>query len=67
MTETEKLLNEGLLSINAAAAFVGLSRSRLYELMDKGELAYCKLGGRRLVPRAGLMKLAAASLVGPRS
>jgi len=49
----EDLVSEGLLKIREAAEFLKLSRSRLYELMDAGELAYVKIGRSRRVPRRG--------------
>jgi excisionase family DNA binding protein len=40
-----------------AAAALGLSRSRIYELMAQGQLAYKQLDGTRLIPRTELDKL----------
>jgi len=42
------------LSIPAAVAASGLSRSFLYRAMTRGELAYIKKGRRRLIPTAAL-------------
>ncbi|MGH9641224.1 MAG: helix-turn-helix domain-containing protein [Terriglobales bacterium] len=36
---------------------MGLSRSTLYNLIDRGELATVKVGKRRLVPTAELERL----------
>lgn len=47
----------GLLRIPDAARFLGVSRSKLYLLMDCGELAFVKLGKARRVPRIELEKL----------
>ena len=49
-TETD-LLEKGLLGVPEAAEFLGLSRSDLYARMEHGELAYCKIGRRRLIRR----------------
>ena len=37
-----------------AVAWSGLSRSKLYEAMSRGELSYIKHGKRRLIPRRAL-------------
>lgn len=37
-----------------AARLIGLSRSRLYELMKRGEVEYVKVGGATLIPYDGL-------------
>jgi excisionase family DNA binding protein len=37
-----------------AARLIGLSRSRLYELMKRGEVEYVKVGGATLIPYEGL-------------
>ena len=44
------------LRIPDAARLVGLSRSTLYEEMDRGALAYVKVGARRLVLREDLVE-----------
>jgi excisionase family DNA binding protein len=57
------LVDEGLVSVGQAAAFLGLSRSSIYTLMEKGELAFAKIGGSRRIPRKALTQLAERSLV----
>jgi excisionase family DNA binding protein len=57
------LVQDGLMAVTDAAKFVGLSRSELYARMQRGELAYCLLGRRRLIPRRALMNLAHQNLV----
>jgi excisionase family DNA binding protein len=37
-----------------AAAALGISRSRIYELMAEGHIAYRQIGGVRLIPRAAV-------------
>ncbi len=59
-----ELVAEGLLTVREAAEFLRFSRSRLYELMDAGELAYVKIGRSRRVPRRGVVELASRSLEG---
>lgn len=40
--------------ITAAAARIGMSRSRLYELLGAGELRSVKVGRRRLIPESAI-------------
>lgn len=44
-------------SIPDAMRRTGLSRSTLYRLMDAGQLAYVKVGARRLLPEDSLVNL----------
>jgi len=60
-------VHEGLLTITEAQAFTRLSRSELYLRMNRGELAYCKLGKRRLIPRRALVELVQRGMVNPSS
>ena len=57
------LVEDGLLSLAEAQEFTRLSRSDIYARMDRGELPYCKLGRRRLIPRRALIELVYHSLV----
>jgi len=43
-----------VLGVKDAAAFIGLSRSRLYELISNGSIEARKLGARTLIPTAAL-------------
>ncbi len=56
-TDRKDLASDGTCTIIEAAKFSGLSRSTLYGLMDKGQLAYAKVGKRRLIPRRALVEL----------
>ena len=57
------LVEDGLMTISEASAFTRLSRSELYARMDRGDLAYCKLGKRRLIPRIALVEMARQGLI----
>jgi excisionase family DNA binding protein len=57
------LVEDGLLTVREAQDFTRLSRSDLYARMERGELAYVKIGRRRLVPRRALIELAQRGLV----
>lgn len=59
----EEVIADGLARVPEAARFLSLGRSKLYELMDAGELAYCKFGKARRIPWRALRTLAAESLM----
>lgn len=44
-------------SMQEAAKQIGISRQRLYELVDAGEIESVKLGGRRLIRETALIAL----------
>jgi excisionase family DNA binding protein len=46
--------------IDVAAMMIGLSRSKLYELMEVGAIASVKVGRSRLIPVASLHAFLAA-------
>jgi excisionase family DNA binding protein len=50
-------------SVNDAARRTGLSRSKIYQLFDDGELAYLKIGKRRLVETQEIRRFLAAHRV----
>jgi excisionase family DNA binding protein len=54
----------GFLTVPEAAAFLRLSRAKVYQMMDCGQLRYAKFGKSRRVPRQALQDLAQAALVG---
>lgn len=58
------LVSDGLVTVKEAARFLSLSRSTLYQMMDKGELQYAKIGGSRRIPRQALKGLAENCLLG---
>ncbi len=60
----EQMVLDGLVSVPEAARFLGLSRSKVYSLMEAGELAYVKIGRARRIPRRALIQLAASHVVG---
>lgn len=64
MTTKTDLVADGLLSIEEACAFLSISRSTLYELMDQGELPFTKIGRSRRIPKRACIELAAKNLRG---
>jgi excisionase family DNA binding protein len=61
--ESLGLVEDGLLTVAEAQEYSRLSRSDLYARMERGQLAYVKLGRRRLIPRRALVEMAAQGLV----
>ena len=59
-----ELVQDGLMTIREATAFLRLGRSTLYGLMERGDLPYARIGARRLIPRRALVDLAASHLRG---
>ena len=50
-----------VLGVKDAATFIGLSRSRLYELISDGTIEARKLGARTVVPTESLRAFVASS------
>jgi excisionase family DNA binding protein len=59
----EMLVSDGQVTVNEASDLTKLSRSYLYQLMERQELAYVKLGKRRFIPRKSLIALMANAVV----
>jgi excisionase family DNA binding protein len=63
-TPSESICYDGLLPVwPAAAHFLGLGRSKMYELVRNGEIAYVRVGSDRKIPRAALVAYAEHHLV----
>lgn len=60
----ETLVADGLVPLPQAMTFLSVSRSTLYELMDKGVLPYAKIGRSRRIPKRALVELAQRTLRG---
>lgn len=54
----------GLLSIEEACDFSKLGRSTLYKEMDAGNLSYCKIGRRRMIPKNAIIDWLANAMIG---
>src|SRR5262249_24922164 len=57
------VIDEGFVDVPFAARFLGVSRSKVYAMMDHGDLGYAKFGRSRRVPRRALLELAERCLV----
>lgn len=51
-------------SIPETAEMIGVSRSKIYELFDTGELSHLKIGRRTLIERSEIERFLAAHRVG---
>ncbi len=54
---------KGLARVTEATRFLGLSKSKLYLMMDRGELAYVKFGKSRRIPWSELRELVERHIV----
>jgi len=61
--EQSAILDQRLQPVSAVAAFLCLSRSKVYAMMDAGELAYVKLGKSRRVRWSDVAALIDANTV----
>ena len=64
MPNVADVVADGLMTVAASAVFLSLSRSKIYEMMNAGELVYTKLGRARRIPRRAVVQLAVANLKG---
>ncbi len=63
MTVSTENRPRGCARVEEVARFLGISRSKLYAMMDSGDLAYVKLGKSRRVRWEDVDKLVQDSLV----
>ena len=64
--KSDPLLDSGLMKINDVAAFLAVSRQKIYQLIKAGELSYTIVGEARRIPRASVLELASKKLVLPK-
>ena len=55
---------EGFLTVREVADLLHLSRSSVYQLMQKGALPWIQIGRARRIPRAAIVDLAANCFYG---
>jgi excisionase family DNA binding protein len=67
MANAEFPVESRLVRVAEVAKHLSLSRSKIYQLMDAGELAYVKFGKSRRVPMDAVEKLVHSSTVGASS
>lgn len=59
-----ELVADGVLAIDAAVEFAGISRAELYRRMTAGSLVYTLQGRRRFIPKRALVEMLASGLRG---
>jgi excisionase family DNA binding protein len=59
----QAVLDEGLMSIEAVAEYLALSRGMVYRLVQEGTLPSTHIGRLRRVPKAAVRELARRGLV----
>jgi excisionase family DNA binding protein len=62
--DTPSVVDAGFVAVAEAAEFLGLSRAKIYQLMDARELRFAKFGKSRRIPRAALLDFARRCLIG---
>jgi excisionase family DNA binding protein len=62
--DAQPLVSAGFAEVKEAGKFLSLSRSKIYELMDAGELAFARFGRARRIPWQSLHDYAARQLAG---
>jgi excisionase family DNA binding protein len=62
-----RLMADGLDTVPAAAKFLGISRTAMYSLMEKGLLDYVKIGKSRRIPHRAVLEFAARNLISSRN
>jgi excisionase family DNA binding protein len=63
VVDAETLVRDGLDRVAEVARFLGMSKSAVYALMARGELAFVKLGKSRRIPKRATIELAARNLM----
>jgi excisionase family DNA binding protein len=66
-TGDAKLVQEGCLSVAAAAELMGVGRTHLYCEMGSGRLRFVRIGKRRLIPRAEIHRYLVERLAAERT
>jgi excisionase family DNA binding protein len=61
--ERHEVLEGGFDTVAVAAKFLGLSRAKVYQLMETGDILYAKFGKSRRIPRKALVDYAERCLV----
>ena len=63
MTPQQLLVSDGVMDVRAAASLLGISRSKVYEIMRDGGLPFIILSRRRLIPKRAVIDLLVKHLI----
>ena len=63
-SDAAAVVEDGLLKVPEAAAFLSVCRTTVYLFMERGELPFVKIGRSRRIPRRAVVDLAARRLRG---
>jgi excisionase family DNA binding protein len=58
-----ELAADGTMSVAEAAAFLGVSRGKVYLLLEAGELASVPIGTQRVIPKRAVVEYLAARMM----
>ncbi len=61
-TDRPNLVSDGFVTVTEAAGFLNISKTKVYLMMDSGELIYAKFGKSRRIPRRAIMEFAQGCL-----
>jgi excisionase family DNA binding protein len=59
----ENNFGPGLMRVDEASQYLAVCRSKIYQLMDSGQLRFVKIGRSRRIPRDALVELVRQNLV----
>ncbi len=57
------VVDEGLMTVNDAAAFLAVTRATVYAMMRAGTVPYVYIGSVRRIPRAAIKSLVLTGLI----
>lgn len=62
--EAPRILNDRFLTVKQVGELLGISRGKVYGLMNSGELRFAKFGKSRRIPAKALNEFVERSMVG---
>ena len=62
--ESVSLADDGFVAVAEAAQFLGLSRAKVYQIMESGQLPFAKFGKSRRIPRRALLAYGERCMMG---
>jgi excisionase family DNA binding protein len=56
-SKNQKIISQGLMTLDEVADFLSLTRQSVYNMIERGDLPSLKLGAARRIPRSALFAL----------